>query len=162
MFNTVYKVLSSILVQHTGVPIGGSLSARLASLTFIYRELTCTASNMSEINNLLWVKCRDNFILCLLITMLKGHSLQAAAEAQLTRVKRLSAKFFRMKLTLEQWGTELDFLECHLKDVPRSEPLTMHHIQMGNAKWFPRPVEAQKTDGSRCTEHQSHAADIHT
>ena len=99
---------------------------------------------MSAVNNLLWVRYRDNFIFSLLTTMCKGQSLQAAAEAKPTRVKCLFAKVFRKKLTLEQWGTELDFLECHLKDIPRCEPLTMRRIHWEMRDGSPTPSRLKK------------------
>ena len=109
-YNTVCKVLSSILMQQTGVPIGGSLSAQLASLVLMYRELTCSTSVKSELANLMWVRYMDNFITCILITIRKGQTLQAAVQSRLARIQKLFAKVFHMKLTLEQWGVELDFL----------------------------------------------------
>ena len=77
----------------------------------------------------MWVRYRDNFITCFLITRRRDRSLQSAAEAKIAHMKKLFAKFFRMKLTLEQWGTELDFLECHLGDITGLDPITMRRIQ---------------------------------
>ena len=55
--------------------------------------------------------------------------MQSAAEAKIACVKKLFAKVFRIKLTLEQWGTELDFLECHLGDITGPGPITRRRIQ---------------------------------
>ena len=74
-FNTVCKVLSSVLMQQTGIPIGGSLFAQLASLVLIYRELDCSAARESQLNSLMWVSYRDNFMMCLLITKRKNQTL---------------------------------------------------------------------------------------
>ena len=84
----VCKVLSSILMQRTGVPISGSLSAQLASLVLIYRELTCSTSVKSQLDNLMCVRYRDNFITCVLITIRKGQTLQAAVESWVVHVER--------------------------------------------------------------------------
>ena len=142
-YNTVCKVLSSILMQQTRVPIGGSLSAQLASLVLIYRELTCSACVKSELNNLMWVRYRDNFITCILITIRKGQTLQAAVQSKLARIQKLFAKVFHMKLTLEQWG-ELDFLECHLGDITGSYPITMRHIPWTTPEGASTPSRPQK------------------
>ena len=143
-YNTVCKVLSSILMQQTGVPIGGSLSAQLALLVLIYRELTCSSSVKSELDNLMWVSYRDNFITSILITIRKGQTLQAAVQSKLARIQKLFAKVFHMKLTLEQWGVELDFLECHLGDITGSDPITMRHIQWTTPEGASTPSRPQK------------------
>ena len=52
--------LSSVISQNTGIPIGGSCSAQLASLVLIYREKS--QDLQGSLNCGRWLRYRDNFL----------------------------------------------------------------------------------------------------
>ena len=103
-------------------PIGGSLSAQIASLVLIARELRSDSSPRLQEMGWDWVRYRDNFLIHM--------SVQISGDAVTDTVMRRQADFamallnsvFGMELQLEQWGAEIDFLGGKLcsNHFPRS------------------------------------------
>ena len=55
----LFVFLSSVMAQNTGIPIGGSCSAQIASLVLIFRELRSPLPHI--LSDAMWIRYRDNF-----------------------------------------------------------------------------------------------------
>jgi hypothetical protein len=126
-FNTVFMSLSSVLCQLTGVPIGGSLSAQLASMVLISREIRARDVD-PYFFGYHWSRYRDNFIFLCSVKKQPTLSMEESTGLALETIRRRLAIFFGMGTTLEQYGSSIGFLECQLGDPRGSDPLsTKYH-----------------------------------
>ena len=109
----LFVFLSSVVAQNTGIPIGGSCSAQLASLVLIFREIRSTLHHI--LSDALWIRYRDNFLFLVFKYLHAEQNELLVQELQ----EALSA-MTSMQITVEQQGQALKFLECWLT-APRSE-----------------------------------------
>ena len=109
----LFVFLSSVMTQNTGIPIGGSCSAQLASLVLIFRELRSPLPHI--LSDAMWIRYRDNFL------FLVFSFLHAEPNDRLVRdLQEAISVMTSMQITVEQQGRALKFLECWLTD-PRDE-----------------------------------------
>jgi|Transcript_41104 hypothetical protein len=109
----LFVFLSSVMAQNTGIPIGGSCSAQLASLVLIFREIRSPLPHI--LSDALWIRYRDNFLFLVFRYLHAEQNELLVQELQ----EALSA-MTSMQITVEQQGQALKFLECWLT-APRSE-----------------------------------------
>ena len=93
------------------------MSAQLASLTVIYRELVQPLP--WGLQHAMWVRYRDNFFF--LMKCLPGVNLPVLHESYRQALEILTG----MQVTREQVGTTIRFLECQLSDPASTHPITM-------------------------------------
>ena len=121
-FNTLFVAYSSVFTQTTGTPIGGSLSAQIASLVLIARELQAPESEKQRLAAREWMRYRDNFIILLLIHARTPEQLELAVKHETKQVMTDFSQVFGMELQVEEWGHELDFLNATLGGVRGTAP----------------------------------------
>ena len=110
--------LSSVLSQNTGIPIGGSCSAQLASLVLIFREKTTPLGH--TLNQSKWLRYRDNFLFLLALPRDQSQS-----DHTLEQVRQDLKGLTGMEITLEQCGLQMRFLECMLQNPLGPHPLSL-------------------------------------
>ena len=115
--NDLFLCLTSVLSQNTGIPIGGPMSAQLASLTLIYRELVQPLP--WGLQHTMWVRYRDNFLFMMLC--MPGVNQNVVLESYRQELEILTS----MQITLEQSGQSLQFLECQLENPHGPHPITL-------------------------------------
>ena len=159
-FNTLFCALSSVFTQVTGTPIRGFLSAQLASLVLIARELRATTVQKQALSTRDWVRYRDNFVVLLLIVAADDGALPLKVN---TEANQAFGQVFGMELQFEQWGPELDFLnECTISAYTLSTQ-TMTHPHVSNtqqmiASYIPNEMRAcahYRLDGSTARQNVS-------
>ena len=122
-FNTLFVAYSSVFTQTTGTPIGGSLSAQIASLVLIARELQAPESEKQRLAAREWTRYRDNFIILLFMHARTPQQLELAVQRETKQIMANFSQVFGMELQVEQWGHELDFLNATLGDVRGTVPI---------------------------------------
>ena len=115
--NDLFLCLISVMSQNTGIPIGGPMSAQLASLTLIYKEIVHPLP--WGLQHAMWVRYRDNFLF--VMRCLPGVNLPVLHESYRQELEILTG----MQITLEQVGTTIRFLECQLSDPASAHPITL-------------------------------------
>ena len=116
--NDVFVSLSSVMLQNTGIPIGGSTSAQAASLVLIYRELR--GDLPEELQKLMWLRYRDNFLI-----LHKPMDNDFCVDLWTTKIQQGFAKMTDMDITIEQQSQKLTFLECELGSPGGPTPLSL-------------------------------------
>ena len=113
--------LSSVISQNTGIPIGGSCSAQLASLVLIFREKSQELQGSLKCGR--WLRYRDNFL------FLRAMPLDSAEANQVLEATRIGLKQLTgMDITVEQDSCTLRFLECMLSDPLGDHPLSLPDV----------------------------------
>ena len=107
-----------MLSQNTGIPIGGSCSAQLASLVLIFREKTTPLGH--TLNQSKWLRYRDNFLFLLALPCD-----QSLSDHMLERVRQDLKGLTSMEITLEQCSLQMRFLECMLQNPLGPHPLSL-------------------------------------
>ena len=143
-FNTICRILSSVVMQTTGTPIGGSLSAQIASLVLLYRELTARSGAKRSLDAALWSRYRDNFSVNTAVTMRRNETLTDAVQRRAGVLQKQFKSVFNMSVTLEQWGTTIDYLESNLADVHGPQPLHTKTIQWDSPPGVSTPPRISK------------------
>ena len=143
-FNSICRILSSLIIQTTGTPIGGSLSAQIASLVLIYRELRAKGTAKHELDQILWCRYRDNFSVNTAVTLRPNEPVSAAVARRASTIQKHLKSVFNMRVTLEQWGHEIDYLESRLGDVQSPTPLRVKSTQWTCSPGTPTPPRPQK------------------
>ena len=110
--------LSSVISQNTGIPIGGSCLAQLASLVLIYREKSQDLQSSLKCGR--WLRYRDNFLF-LRAMPLDSAEANRVLEATRTDLEQLTG----MDITVEQDSCTPRFLECMLSDPLGDHPLSL-------------------------------------
>ena len=131
-FNMCFLALSSIFTQVTGTAIGSSCSAQVASLVLIFRERTQTLPSVLE--NTLWSRYRDNFLV--LLALPKGKDRDVEVHKIFEAFQQLTAIY----VTVEQVGREIDFLECTLRHPLGSCPIAVRDLLSMQSKSTPCQV----------------------
>ena len=131
-FNTCFLALSSVFTQVIGTAIGSSCSAQVASLVLIFRERTQTLPSVLE--NTLWSRYRDNFLVLLALPQGKDK------EVQVHRIFEAFRQLTAMNVTVEQVGREIDFLECTLRNPLGSCPIAVRDLLSMQSKSTPCQV----------------------
>ena len=136
--------MSSLIIQTTGTPIGGSLSAQIASLVLIYRELKAKGIAKRELDQILRCRYRDNFSVNTAVTLRPNEPVSAAVARRASTILKHPKSVFNMRVTLEQWGHEIDYLESRLGDVQGPNPLRVKSTQWTCSPGAPTPPRPQK------------------
>ena len=87
---------------------------------------------------------RDNFATLLTITLKKNETLQTAVQRKTKQVKANFKSVFNRAVTLEQWGEEIDYLECRLGDIAGEQPIQMKHTQWTTPAGSSTPARPSK------------------
>ena len=143
-FNSICRILSSLIIQTTGTRIGGSLSAKIASLVLIYRELRAKGTAKRELDQVLWCRYRDNFSVTAAVTLRPNEPVSATVARRASTIQKHLKSVFNMRVTLEQWGHEIDYLESRLGDVQGPTPLRVKSTQWTCSPGTPTPPRPQK------------------
>lgn len=101
--NNLFRINSTVLKQKQGVPIGGPMSAQLASLYCIACELHKTFNSPLRCIFGPVSRFRDNIFLC------------AMHDLSTNEIKLLFSKIYNLQFTLEQCGPSLVSLEVFLR-----------------------------------------------
>ena len=124
--------LSSIFTQVTGTAIGSSCSAQVASLVLIFRESTQTLPSVLE--NTLWSRYRDNFLVLLALPQRQDR------EVQVHKIFEAFHQLAAMNVTVEHVGKEIDFLECTLRHPLDTCPIAVRDLLSMESKSTPCQV----------------------
>ena len=143
-FNTLFTVFSSVFTQTTGTPIGGSLSAQIASLVLIARELQAPDSKKQRLAAREWMRYRDNYIILMLICAKTPEQLQQAVQRETAQAIQDFSDVFGMELQVEQWGHELDFLSATLGDIRGETPIRKKSPIWESPKGAAHPSSVQR------------------
>ena len=97
--------------QTTGIPMGGKISAQIASLTLncLERQRFLLRNSLALLLGLTWARYRDNIYVV-------GPG--SAITQHLTHLTKTFQWVYQMPVKLEQVGSDLSVLECHLKLTP--------------------------------------------
>ena len=131
-FNTCFLALSSVMTQVTGTAIGSSCSAQVASLVLIFRE--CTQALPSILENTLWVRYRDNFLVLLALSDAEDKNVHL--DGMFDAFKLLTG----MEVTLEQVAQEIEFLDCTLRNPLGDCPISVRNLLSRESKSTPAQV----------------------
>ena len=116
--NDIFVSLSSLMYQNMGIPIGGSRSARAASLVLIYRELR--GDLLEELNHLMWLRYRDNFLF-----LHQPMGVHFCMDLLTAKIQPGFAKMSDMEIPIEHQGQHLTFVECELCSPSGPNPLSL-------------------------------------
>ena len=125
-FITCFPDLSSVFTQVTTTAIGSSCSAQVASLVLFFRERTRTLPAVLE--NMLWAGYRDNFLVLL------GLSQGQYRDVEIQKTFEAFQQLTGMGVTLEQVDTEINFLECTLRDPLGDCPIAVRDLMSKESK----------------------------
>ena len=112
----LFLFLSSVMAQNTGIPIGGSCSAQIASLVLIFRELRSPLPHI--LSDAMWIRYRDNFLFLMFQYLDESQNEQLITDLQ-TALSALTS----MQITVEQSTSALKFLECWLSEPKGPSPI---------------------------------------
>ena len=89
VFNTLFCASSLVFTQVTGTPIGGSLSAQIASPVLIARELNSESMLDLRQTDWRWIRYRDNFIVHMFVSVPPDRDQETVMRDQATRAMGL-------------------------------------------------------------------------